>query len=100
MGRAVTHGIVENHGCGIAVASTPGRGTTFTILLPETEDHATVQEKKSGNLPPGSGHVLFVDDEESMIYTVPKMLENIGYSVTATTNSPEALRLSQQHGTE
>jgi signal transduction histidine kinase len=34
LGLSVTYGIVERHHGGIAVASRPGRGTTFTVTLP------------------------------------------------------------------
>ena len=34
LGLAVTHGIIEAHGGSIAVDSTPGEGTTFTITIP------------------------------------------------------------------
>ncbi len=34
LGLSVTYGIIQQHGGAIRVASTPGRGTTFTIELP------------------------------------------------------------------
>ena len=34
LGLAITHGIIEGHGGSIAVDSTPGEGTTFTITMP------------------------------------------------------------------
>jgi len=36
LGLAITHGIIEQHNGSIAVESTPGQGTTFTVKLPIT----------------------------------------------------------------
>lgn len=38
LGLAVSYGIVENHGGRIDLESEPGKGTTFTIRLPASED--------------------------------------------------------------
>jgi two-component system sensor histidine kinase HydH len=36
LGLAIVHNIVENHQGSVGVESRPGRGTTFTVFLPET----------------------------------------------------------------
>jgi signal transduction histidine kinase len=41
LGLSVAHGIVEEHGGFISVASAPGEGTTFTIDLPSSEDETS-----------------------------------------------------------
>jgi two-component system, NtrC family, sensor kinase len=34
LGLSISYGIINNHGGTITVASTPGKGTTFTTLIP------------------------------------------------------------------
>jgi signal transduction histidine kinase len=45
LGLAVTHKIVSEHGGSIAVDSTPGTGTTFTVHLPARESADARQEE-------------------------------------------------------
>jgi two-component system NtrC family sensor kinase len=45
LGLAIAFGIIHQHGGNIQVASTPQKGTTFTVILPE-EAHIAMGEKE------------------------------------------------------
>jgi signal transduction histidine kinase/ActR/RegA family two-component response regulator len=100
MGLAVVHGIVMDHKGDIAVESTSGEGTTFTVLFPA---YQTVQGRKDvdAQIPTvpykGNEKILLVDDEKIVIDILQTMLENFGYQVTARTSSIEAFEAFQNN---
>ena len=93
LGLSVIHGIIKNHRGDITVMSVPGTGTIFTVYLPviEETDAQTAVEPVNG-AEKGTERILLIDDEEQIISMERKMLENLGYQVTARTDSVEALK--------
>jgi PAS domain S-box-containing protein len=96
MGLAVVHGIVKSCGGDIMVYSAPGKGTTFHIFLPVTEEKEikTPIDQIEMELR-GIEHILFVDDEPILTELGQKVLEILGYKVTTKTSSIEALEAFQ-----
>lgn len=107
MGLAVVHGIIADHQGRITVTSTPGEGTTVSIVFPllaaastdadDTDDADTDTVEAEAELPsaaslnPGQGRVLLVDDEAPLVALGKEVLEELGYEVTTHTSSLEAL---------
>ena len=93
LGLAVVHGIIKSHGGVINVASEIEKGSTFEILLPAVQMAA--QEDTAAGVSPlihGKGdRILIVDDEEMILEYQSKMLQVLGYNVTAKTNGQEVL---------
>jgi signal transduction histidine kinase/CheY-like chemotaxis protein len=84
--------IVEGHGGSIAVDSAPGRGTAVEVrfpLAPRADQSQRIVLPKSEH---GSERVLFVDDREQMVRVARRLLEPLGYRVTAFTRPADALR--------
>jgi len=95
LGLSVVHGIVKGHGGTFQVESILGKGTLFQIYFPRTEKAVGEEEERAENLPKGNEKVLFVDDEPSLVKMAQQLLEELGYKVTTTTSSLEALELFQ-----
>ncbi len=97
LGLAIIHGIIKNYGGDINVESEPGKGTTFTVYLPLVDEPSIIQEETKAELPKGSEHILFVDDEKAAVSAMEKILIRLGYNTTATTSSLEALEIFRKN---
>ena len=83
LGLATSHAIIKQHNGMMYVHSVSDEGTTFTILLPESNKPAPpVQTVEPENLPPsGTGKILMLDDETVIQDLIGRMLNNAGYEV-------------------
>jgi signal transduction histidine kinase/ActR/RegA family two-component response regulator len=91
LGLSVVHGIINNYGGAIVVDSTPGKGTTFMIYLPKYGADFLESDKSEKKPLKGDEYILFVDDEPEITFMGKKMLENLGYKVSISSNSISAL---------
>ena len=93
MGLSVVLGIINGHGGAISVDSEPGKETRIRIFLPMVEREAETEFVAEEKVSTGNENILFVDDEESLVDLGRLRLEKMGYRVTATNRSAEALEL-------
>ena len=92
MGLSIVHGLVSATHGSIHCQSELGQGTTFTLRLPvsaHVEDEDPLQQEELA--PMGMERILLVDDEPMLTEALQTILLNMGYDVTAKTNSLEAL---------
>ncbi|AMV26215.1 Blue-light-activated protein [Gemmata sp. SH-PL17] len=97
LGLATVYGIVTQAGGHIGVRSTPGRGTTFTILLPVVPDAITDDESALAAPTAGAETVMVVEDEEGVRTFTRIVLEAQGYEVLEADSGPAALRTAGAH---
>ncbi len=94
LGLSVVHSIVKSHDGTINVNSSPESGTSFEIYLPQIYCVEMPFERLEASPQTGQKeHILLVDDEEDIVVGGKKMLERLGYQVTATSDPRQALNL-------
>jgi len=101
LGLATAYGIVKQSGGDISVRSEPGKGATFEILLPITDNGPAAQ---TGPIPTiddlhGSETLLLVEDDDQVREITRRTLEAVGYTVITAANAGEALLACEKnHG--
>jgi PAS domain S-box-containing protein len=97
LGLSASHGIIENHGGDINVASDLGKGTRFEVILPLHEVAApTVVAAPNPIAWARSARVLVVEDEENIRSLLNDAFRGEGHDVVEATTGAEALeRLDQ-----
>jgi len=91
LGLSVVYGIVKDHGGMIHVESESGKGTAFTIHLPLLDAEKEWEGPEMALIPEGTGHILYVDDEEPVASLGREMLTSLGYDVAVRLSSIDAL---------
>jgi signal transduction histidine kinase/HAMP domain-containing protein len=103
LGLSTVHGIVHQSDGYLAVDSTVGHGTTFTIYLPRIKDPVTAPEAPKGpseDLLPGTATVLLVEDDAEVRALATEVLRTAGYTVLETGDPLEAILIGERPGTK
>ena len=91
LGLSTVHGIVKNHGGSIRVYSEVGSGTIFHVLFPSAVETDQTAGGQAGQFPPGSGCILFVDDEKPLIELGRDQMKELGYQVETRGSAIDAI---------
>ncbi|MGN8004471.1 PAS domain-containing hybrid sensor histidine kinase/response regulator [Acidovorax sp. 22279] len=110
LGLAVVHGVMRTHEGGVDVQSAPGQGSRFTLYFPvatgatagaqpspavqavplAAATSAPEPAEPPGGAPGKKHHVMYVDDDQALVFLVQRLLRRRGYEVSGYTDPHEA----------
>ena len=97
LGLASAYGIINNHNGLINVSSEKGKGTTFYIYLPVTDNEVIEDEMPFEDLLRGKETVLLVDDEDIIIDVGLNMLQLLGYKVLTARSGRDSIEIYKKN---
>jgi PAS domain S-box-containing protein len=98
LGLSTVYGIVTQAAGSITIHSSPGTGTTFTILVPVTDEVRSVAEQAQPyeRIPHGET-VLIVEDQVALREVTERIFARGGYQVLSAANGADAVALAAGH---
>ncbi len=101
LGLSIVHRIIKQHGGYIDVESEIGKGSTFTIFLPVSDENviepAPVTERPKMLK---DKTILIIDDEVMLLSLLSEILTDSGYKTYTAENGIEALEIYKKHKDE
>ncbi len=91
LGLSITYTIVKNAGGSIRVTSQRGKGSTFSILLPQSENTNTQSQEDKMHQTERKARILLVDDEEMLLEIGQEMLEFLGHEVITASDGRQCI---------
>ncbi|MFO0549442.1 MAG: ATP-binding protein [Polyangiaceae bacterium] len=92
LGLAIVRSVAEQAKGKVLVSSEPGRGTRFTLLLPEAS-----QPQRRVSVQTKLVTILLVEDEDAIRDTVRRVLVRQGYDVVEARSGKEAIRAFREN---
>jgi PAS domain S-box-containing protein len=95
LGLATAYSIVRKHDGHLEVDSEPGLGATFHIWLPRARGKGQTTDAVASDNQQGQGHILILDDEDTILKIAASVLRRTGYEVSLSKNAEQAMALAE-----
>jgi len=85
----VVHGIMRTHQGSVGVQSTPRKGSVFTLYFPPAKSPAVAVQTElafASSVQGNGKHVMYVDDDEALVFLVERVLTRKGFRVSSFTD--------------
>ncbi|MFN3480506.1 MAG: ATP-binding protein [Thermodesulfovibrionales bacterium] len=96
LGLSIVYRIIEEHNGSICVESRPGRGTTFNIYLPVSEEYIPERQERMIDLSARPLKILVIDDEIGILTYIKDILESKGYSVLSMNDPFDVYKMDRE----
>jgi CheY-like chemotaxis protein len=94
LGLSMVYGFTKQSGGHVAIYSELGHGTLVTLYLRQSESAVEPEAlPEPEQVSRGGERILLVEDDDLVREHALRLLQSMGYQVTAATNGPEALDL-------
>ena len=99
LGLSITRRLCQMMGGDVRVASEPGKGSTFTVLLPFAAGRiadAPAVRGEAAVAEPGRDYVLVIDDDETARDLISDYLAQAGFTVITAADGVEGLKRAKE----
>ena len=93
LGLATSYSIIKRHGGVITVDSQLGKGSTFSVYLPASDQQFSPGKAAHKDLLSGRGRILVMDDQTAVRTVAGYMLGSLGYEAEFAENGEHAVAL-------
>ena len=96
LGLSMVYGIVKNHHGHIEYDSEPGAGTHFNIYFPVSKSENVLKDEiatKREKIAAGNETILLIEDDESILDALKRMLQHFGYTVITASHGEKAIEI-------
>jgi CheY-like chemotaxis protein len=100
LGLATVHGIVKQAGGSMHVYTEHGVGTSMSVLLPATDQHAEKESKERVGALGGEEIALIIEDEGAIREMMRRILSRHGYAVIIALSGADAIEIAADKSVE